>query len=98
LETEVAIGGACLRLPCDRYLDYSGGKEKLQPYVAFPLRPDDHLEDDLRIDPDEIDFVALEIAELTSRPLRDCEQNPLYGRVETVADIVLFFSQQQRVA
>lgn len=72
--------------------------EKFQPYVDFPLRVSDRLDDDLCVDPDDIGYIVEEIALLTSRPLQNSEQNPLYGKVATLADLVSFFSHQERVA
>jgi hypothetical protein len=70
--------------------------EKLQPYVAFPLRADDHLHDDLRVDPEDLQDTVEEIAVLVSRPLQNYEKNPLYGKVETLTDLVSFFSHQEK--
>ena len=68
-------------------------------YPSFPLRPTDRLLEDLRLDSEDLDLdVAQEIAERTMRPLADPRQNPYYGKVNTVADLVAFFCAQARRA
>lgn len=70
--------------------------EEITAYVRFPIRADDRLEDDLKIDPDDVDDLAEAIAQRTRRPLDHCEQNPLYGKVKTVGELVGFFVHQPR--
>ena len=72
--------------------------EKFQPYADFPLRASDSLDHDLCVDPLDVELIVEEIALLTSRPLQKSEQNPLLGKVATLADLVSFFSHQKRVA
>ena len=68
------------------------------PVRRFPLHPGDALEDDLRIDPDDLGEVLMPvIAERTGRSLAEPDRNPLYGHVTTVADLVHFFEAQPRV-
>jgi len=62
----------------------------------FPIRPDDRLLEDLRIDPEDLDdLLARQIAERTGRSLANPEENPYYGKVKTVRDLVTFFLGQQ---
>ncbi len=73
--------------------------EELQPYVRlpegdFPLRPDDRLEEDLRLDVEDLEQNMLDIAQRTGRLLENTEANPFYGRVNTVGDLVKFVSNQ----
>ena len=75
--------------------------EELQPYFPkqarpFPLRPEDRLVADLRIDPDDIDDIAQSIATRAGYSLDQSEQNPLYGRVESVENLIQFFSHQPK--
>ena len=70
--------------------------EELTRYVRFPIRPDDRLRDDLKIDHDDVGDIAEVIAQRTGRQLLDCEANPLYGRVTTVRELVEFFVRQPR--
>jgi hypothetical protein len=67
------------------YEEYSRG---------FPLRPSDRLKEDLRIDGDDLDFGAIDIARRTGRSLAGCERNPLYSRARTLHDVVMFFQHQ----
>jgi len=74
--------------------------DALKPYTVFPgghlpLRPTDRLEDDLRIDPDDIDGEMIqEIAERAGYSLDSTRDNPMYGRVQTVGDLVKFITFQ----
>jgi hypothetical protein len=77
--------------------------EELQPYCRFgrymlPLRGTDDLDGDLRIDPDELDDLAADIAYRAGRSMDETTGNPLYGKVGTVADLVLFFVHQPKRA
>ena len=75
--------------------------EELQEHLNsecadFPIRPDDRLLEDLRIDPEDLDdLLARQIAERTGRSLANPEANPYYGKVKTVRDLVTFFAGQQ---
>ncbi len=62
--------------------------------VGFPIRSTDHFSSDLKIDDEDLDDIADEIAIRTGRPIGDTQNNPWYGRVQTVADLVLFFECQ----
>jgi hypothetical protein len=72
--------------------------EQLQPAAGFPVRRSDHFRRDLWLDGDDIDEIGEEVAQRTGRPLTNCEQNPWYGKVETVADMVEFFMCQPKQA
>lgn len=66
-------------------------------YPHFPVRAEDRLEGGLIDDPDDLELdLATEIAERTGRPLEQTENNPYFGKVETVRDLVLFFNTQPR--
>ena len=64
----------------------------------FPLRKADHCEKDLKIDPEDLDDLAGDIAFRAGRSMEDTKSNPLYGKVKTVSDIVTFLEHQPRVA
>jgi hypothetical protein len=68
--------------------------EQLKPYVVFPMRKTDNFARDLYIDREELDDIAEEVAQRTGRSLTNVEQNPLFGKVETIADLVAFFTCQ----
>ncbi len=75
--------------------------EELRPACSYgdgvlPLRPTDRLREDLELGDDAIDDAALAIAERTGRDMRACRANPLYGRVQTVRDVVAFMHTQPR--
>ena len=61
----------------------------------FPLRACDRLQEDLYIDPDDLDMViAMRVAERTGRSLEQPERNPHYDKIVTVGDLVNFFNNQ----
>lgn len=62
-----------------------------------PLRADDLLKEDLRLEDDDLDLdVATEVDERTGRSLDNASANPYFGKVQTVRDLVLFFQAQAR--
>jgi len=72
-------------------------KQLVHVHPAFPLRADDLLKEDLRLDDDDLDLdVATEVEERTGRSLDSARANPYFGRVRTVRDLVLFFQAQAR--
>lgn len=77
-----------------------GVYEELQGLLArdgrpFPIRAQDELVRDLRIDPEDIDMsLAPAIAQRTGRNLEKSERNPYFGKVHSVADLVMFFEHQ----
>jgi hypothetical protein len=62
-----------------------------------PLRASDHLLDDLRIDPEDVEDIAKTIAYRAGYDLNDTHTNPLFGKVFTVGELVLFFTHQRRL-
>jgi len=71
--------------------------EELQEYVGrgLPIRSQDRLQEDLRIDDDDLDMdLAVNIAKRTGRSLKAVSANPYFGRVHTVEELVLFFNSQ----
>lgn len=60
--------------------------------ASFPIRADD------KLDAEDMDFDAEEIAERAGRSLECVEANPLFGKVATAGDLVLFLSHQPRLA
>ena len=74
-------------------------RELAHAHPAFPLRADDRLVEDLRIDHEALDMeIAVDIAARTGRPLDDGDRNPWSGRVRTMRDLVMFFQGQPRRA
>ena len=63
----------------------------------FPIRAQDDLVKDLRIDPEDIDMsLAPAIAQRTGRTLQESGSNPYWGKVHSVADLVRFFNLQPK--
>ena len=63
----------------------------------FPIRSSDRFWQDLRIDLDDLDEVVFTISKRSGRSLDGCESNAYYGKVETVADLILFLCAQPKV-
>lgn len=74
--------------------------EQVQTYLGsefqhFPLRWNDSFEKDLKIDIEDVgDIIASEVAERTGRNYSETIGNPMYAKVSTVGDLVLFFCAQ----
>lgn len=65
--------------------------------TPVPVRAKDRFAADLRLDPDDLDEVYWEVADLCGYQTEGGERNPLWGKVETVADLVHFLHHQPRV-
>lgn len=78
--------------------------EELQAYLLsikldVAISADDDIVEYLGIDSDELDMgIAQDIAARTGRTLDGIEKNPLYGKVRTAKDLVVFFNTQPRAA
>lgn len=75
--------------------------ESLSRYIGghLPIRADDQLKQDLWLDDDDLDLDLLdEMARLCGRSLERGEENPWFGRVERVRDLVLFLNRQPVLA
>ena len=77
--------------------------EQLQNYLEslypeFPIRVDDSLLDDLKVDDEDLEDVADEIAVRTCRSQEYGDNNPYFGKVITAKDMVLFFNAQPEVS
>lgn len=59
-----------------------------------PLRASDRLLEDLDLDDDDLDEIAVDAAALARRSLDSTDGNPLFGRVSTVQDLVDFLRHQ----
>jgi len=70
--------------------------EQIQPLVKFPIRKSDNFYRDLKLDAEDIDDIAEEIAQRTGRLLDANRENPYFGRVTTVEEMVLFFTCQPK--
>lgn len=66
-------------------------------HPAFPVRASDLLKEDFHLDDDDLDIeLALQIGQRTGRSLAQTTENPLFGEVNTVRDLVLFFQSQPK--
>ncbi|HET9479040.1 MAG TPA: hypothetical protein VFO72_06845 [Pyrinomonadaceae bacterium] len=63
---------------------------------ALPIRAADRIEEDLRMDWDDVDDLLSDVALRAGRSLDRIESNPLYGQLRTVADLVLFLMHQPK--
>ncbi|WP_196139626.1 hypothetical protein [Aliikangiella sp. G2MR2-5] len=62
-----------------------------------PIRASDSLFDTLKLDEDDIELdLVEEVAQRTGRSLSEYKNNPYYGKVTTVQNLVLFFNHQAR--
>lgn len=74
-------------------------QQLMKSYIpAFPVRASDSLLDDLHIDSDDIEDLLVDIAARSGHSLDETESNPLYGKIKTVHDLVLFINAQPRLA
>jgi hypothetical protein len=64
---------------------------------AIAVRRGDRCEKDLKIDPEDLDGLAVDIAFRARRSMDAADQNPLYGQVQSVGDIVTFLEHQPRI-
>jgi hypothetical protein len=71
--------------------------EEMFELVDRPLRASDRLEEDLRIDPEDLEDVATNVAVRAGYDLGDNKQNPFYGKLKTVGDLVMFFTHQRKL-
>ena len=69
----------------------------LRPFIKFPLRASDSLVDDLGMEVDDVDDLLVDVASRAGRSIEQTERNPYYGKVRTVADVVLFVNAQPQV-
>ncbi|MBD9426451.1 hypothetical protein IB232_14030 [Pseudomonas sp. PDM15] len=75
--------------------------ESLHGYLGgrLPIRADDRLKQDLRLDDDDLDLDLLEeMARLSGRSLERTADNPWFDRVTSVRDLVLFLDHQTRLS
>jgi hypothetical protein len=75
--------------------------ESLHGYLGgrLPIRADDRLKQDLRLDDDDLDLDLLEeMARLSGRSLERSADNPWFDRVTSVRDLVLFLDHQPRLS
>lgn len=72
--------------------------EGFQPYLipAFPIRASDDLDPTYRIDREDLDDLAYGITGRCGRSVDGFEQNPYYGKVSTVSELIEFLCAQPK--
>jgi hypothetical protein len=63
----------------------------------LPIRPSDSFTSDYGILDEDLDDLGDDIARLAHRSMEQTDQNPLYGQLQTVADLVHFMQFQPRL-
>ncbi len=76
--------------------------EELSRYLSvdgrpIPVRRQDRCKKDLGIDPEDLDDIGSDAAFRAGRSMDDCDKNPMYGKVQTVGDLVTFLAYQPRI-
>jgi len=61
---------------------------------ALPVRAADRIEEDLRMDWEDVDDLVRKVAMRAGRSMEHTETNPFYGQVRNVGDLVLFLMDQ----
>ena len=77
--------------------------EQLQNYLEgsypkFPIRADDSLLDDLKVDAEDLEDIVDEIAVRSCRSQEYGDDNPYFGKVNTAKDLVLLFNAQPELS
>jgi hypothetical protein len=74
-------------------------EQLMKSYIpAFPVRASDSLLDDLHLDSEDIEDLLVDIAARSGHSLDETENNPFYGKILTVRDLVLFINAQPQLA
>lgn len=63
----------------------------------FPIRANDSFEADLGIDPEDLECRLLAVAKRSNREMAATEQNPYFGEVKTVYDLLNFLQAQPKL-
>jgi hypothetical protein len=71
-------------------------EELLPLHSDLPLRISDRFEEDLELGYEDVEDIGLDMAYRAGRSLKNTEKNPLYGKVKTIGDLVLFLNNQPR--
>ena len=77
--------------------------EELQPYVntperRVPIRATDRLDEDLKIDWEDFEDLAADVAHRAQRSLTGYDRNPFFWRLYTVRDFVAFLNHQPKLS
>ncbi|HEY9401908.1 MAG TPA: hypothetical protein VIQ24_04405 [Pyrinomonadaceae bacterium] len=83
-----AVDPWVIRAVYEEFHAYFGG--------TLPVRAADRIEEDLRMDWEDVDDLLGEVALRSGRSLERSESNPFYGQVRNVGDLVLFLMYQPK--
>jgi hypothetical protein len=72
--------------------------EELSREMNVPLHPSDDVRRFWGFDGDDLDDIAFRIAPRAHRSMDDAQNNPMYDRVVTAADIITFFEYQPKLS
>jgi len=75
--------------------------EELQKYLKsdcdhFPIRAADRIDEDLRIDGEDLSDIMYDIAARAGYDMNKTNNNPLYDKVKTIEDLVMFFTHLEK--
>jgi hypothetical protein len=71
--------------------------EEVSRWTKLPIRPSDHFSNDLRLDVEDLQYIAEEVGRRSGRAIGDTLGNPMFDRVITVADMIVFFEHQPKI-
>jgi len=71
--------------------------EEFSGYCQYPIRRTDRFSKGLCIDDEELDDCIESVAHRAQRCLKNTENNPMYGKIEKVGDLVEFLQDQPRL-
>jgi hypothetical protein len=71
--------------------------QELYGRTDLPIRPSDRFSKDFSVCGEDLHDLCEEVAQLAHRSLEAAEQNPLWGKVHTVAELVRFMQFQSRL-
>lgn len=63
----------------------------------FPVRSDDSFDDIYQMDPEDLNDICCEVADELGISAERTEENPYYGEVKSVKELVLFLHHQPKV-
>jgi hypothetical protein len=81
-----------IRAAYEGFQEWAGDRIK-----GFPVMDSDNIAKLYGMVDEDLDEFAEELAQKTGRSWNNLEQNPLYGKVITVRDLVLFLNSQPKV-
>ncbi len=65
--------------------------------IPFPVKAEDCFDKIYKMDPEDLDDIYLDIAKKLGISIEHPEKNPLWNKIKTVKDLVLFLHNQPRI-